>query len=136
MAAPSHDRNLRALSKTISTSLLFGHVRAAGPGASVHQYNCHPFSKGRYMFMHNGDIARFNKVRRGLLSKLRDELFENISGTTDSELLFHLILNELPDCHTPQDPCKLQAAVVQAIRHVIQANRGGGGDPLGDMHDL
>ena len=46
VAAPSHDRNLRALSKTISSSLLFGHVRAAGPGASVHQYNCHPFFMG------------------------------------------------------------------------------------------
>lgn len=124
MAAPSHDRNLRALSKTISTSLLFGHVRAAGPGASVHQYNCHPFSKGRYMFMHNGDISRFSKIRRGLLGKLRDELFESISGTTDSELLFHLILNELPDSHTPQDPAVLQAAVMQALRYVIKANQG------------
>ena len=124
VAAPSHDRNLRALSKSISSSLLFGHVRAAGPGASVHQYNCHPFNKGRYMFMHNGDISRFSKIRRGLLGKLRDELFENISGTTDSELLFHLILNELPDWHTPQDPATLQAAVTTAMSQVIQANRG------------
>ena len=61
VAAPSHDRNLRALSKTISSSLLFGHVRAAGPGASVHQYNCHPFFMGRYMFMHNGDITDFSR---------------------------------------------------------------------------
>jgi glutamine amidotransferase len=124
VAAPSHDRTLRALSKTISSSLLFGHVRAAGPGASVHQYNCHPFSKGRYMFMHNGDISGFSKIRRGLLGKLRDELFDNISGTTDSELLFHLILNELPDSHTAQDPVALQAAVMQAICYVIKANRG------------
>ena len=34
-AAPSHDRNLRSLAKMIETGLLFGHVRAAGPGASV-----------------------------------------------------------------------------------------------------
>ena len=68
VAAPSHDRNLRSLSKTISTSLLFGHVRAAGPGASVHQYNCHPFRKGRYMFMHNGEVVGFKSIRRGLLN--------------------------------------------------------------------
>lgn len=36
-AAPSHDRNLRSLAKMIETGLLFGHVRAAGPGASVHE---------------------------------------------------------------------------------------------------
>jgi predicted glutamine amidotransferase len=124
VAAPSHDRNLRALSKTISSSLLFGHVRAAGPGASVHQYNCHPFFKGRYMFMHNGDITDFSKVRRGLQHQLRDDLFDHMSGTTDSELLFLLILNRLPDCHTQQDPATLQQAVLDAFCAVIQANRG------------
>ena len=124
VAAPSHDRNLRALSKTISSSLLFGHVRAAGPGASVHQYNCHPFFMGRYMFMHNGDITDFSKVRRGLQRELRDDLFDHMSGTTDSELLFLLILNRLPDCHTQQDPATLQQAVLDAFCAVIKANRG------------
>ena len=57
VAAPTHDRNLRSLSKNVETSLLFGHVRAAGPGASVHEYNCHPFACGRYMFMHNGEAS-------------------------------------------------------------------------------
>ncbi|EEH56790.1 uncharacterized protein MICPUCDRAFT_57720 [Micromonas pusilla CCMP1545] len=124
VAAPSHDRNLRSLSKTISTSLLFGHVRAAGPGASVHQYNCHPFRKGRYMFMHNGEVVGFKSIRRGLLNKLRDELFEDISGTTDSELLFNLILNELPDVQTRQDTVTLQRAVLKGICAIISACKG------------
>lgn len=124
VAAPSHDRNLRALSKSISSSLLFGHVRAAGPGASVHQYNCHPFFKGRYMFMHNGDVSGFSKIRRGLQADLRDDLFDHMSGTTDSELLFLLILNQLPDCHTQQDPTTLQQAVLKAFCRVIRANKG------------
>lgn len=124
VAAPSHDRNLRALSKAISSSLLFGHVRAAGPGASVHQYNCHPFSMGRYMFMHNGDITDFSKIRRGLQHLLRDDLFDHMSGTTDSELLFLLILNGLPDVHTQVDPSSLQNAVLDAFCHIIKANAG------------
>ena len=36
-AAPSHDRNLRSLAKMLETGLFFGPVRAAGPGASVHE---------------------------------------------------------------------------------------------------
>jgi glutamine amidotransferase len=56
-SAPTHDRNLRSLTKMLETTLLFGHVRAAGPGASVHQFNCHPFQAGRFLFMHNGEIA-------------------------------------------------------------------------------
>ena len=74
--------------------------------------------------MHNGDITDFSKVRRGLQHQLRDDLFDHMSGTTDPELLFLLILNRLPDCHTQQDPATLQQAVLDALCAVIQANRG------------
>ena len=124
VAAPSHDRNLRSLSKSLNASLLFGHVRAAGPGASVHQYNCHPFVRGRYMFMHNGDVADFKSIRRALLSHLRDDLFDQMSGTTDSELLFSLILNELPDVYERYDAKVLEKAVFKAICIIIKANKG------------
>ena len=124
VCAPSHDRNLRSLSKSLNASLLFGHVRAAGPGASVHQYNCHPFVRGRYMFMHNGDVANFKAIRRGLLAHLRDELFDQMSGTTDSELLFSLILNELPNVYEQMEPKTLEKAVFKAICIIIKANKG------------
>ena len=65
--APNHDRNLRRISRAIESSLIFGHVRAAGHMASVHEYNCHPYSKGRYLFMHNGEVAMFSSIRRKLL---------------------------------------------------------------------
>ncbi|OUS46918.1 nucleophile aminohydrolase [Ostreococcus tauri] len=124
VAAPSHDRNLRSLSKSLNASLLFGHVRAAGPGASVHQYNCHPFVRGRYMFMHNGDVSDFKSIRRGLLAHLRDDLFDQISGTTDSELVFSLILNELPNVYDKVEPKALEKAVFKAICIIIKANKG------------
>ena len=38
--------------------------------------------------MHNGEVHGFKKIRRSLLATLRDDLFEHISGTTDSEVLF------------------------------------------------
>ena len=124
IAAPSHDRNLRSLSKAISTSLLFGHVRAAGPGASVHEYNCHPFYNGRYMFMHNGEIYGFKKIRRSLLATLRDDLFEHISGTTDSEVLFALVLNQLPDTSSAQTHEMMENAVRETICLIIRASGG------------
>lgn len=124
IAAPSHDRNLRSLSKAISTSLLFGHVRAAGPGASVHEYNCHPFYNGRYMFMHNGEVHGFKKIRRSLLATLRDDLFEHISGTTDSEVLFALVLNQLPDTNSSQSHEMMERAVREAMCLIIRASGG------------
>jgi predicted glutamine amidotransferase len=44
--------------------------------------------------MHNGNVHGFTKIRRALLERLRDCLFEWLSGTTDSELLFALFLNQ------------------------------------------
>jgi len=126
-SAPLHDRNLRSLAKMVETGLLFGHVRAAGPGASVHQYNCHPFTCGRYLFMHNGDVANFRAVRRSLLTRLRDGLFDWVSGTTVSELLFALFLNALPDAvslaqrHSPE---VLAAALRDTIQLVVEASGG------------
>ena len=90
------------------------------------QYNCHPFTCGRYLFMHNGNVANFQKLRRALLERLRDCLFEWLSGTTDSELLFALFLNQLPDVVTLQPPEVLAAALKATIRLVVEA---AGGEP-------
>jgi predicted glutamine amidotransferase len=124
VSQPLHDRNLRRLSKNVETSLLFGHVRAAGPGAAVHEYNTHPFCMGRYLFMHNGGLARFQRTRRKLLSYLRDDLFDLISGTTDSELLFALILNSLPDICSLQPANAVLDAVRKAFELVVNETEG------------
>jgi len=39
-------------------------------------HSCHPFYMGRYMFMHNGMIGDFHKVRRKLLTKLGRRAFD------------------------------------------------------------
>jgi hypothetical protein len=75
---------------------------------------------------HNGDIARFSKIRRKLLARLRDSLFDWMSGTTDSELLFALFLNALPDAVTLQPPHVLAAALKETMRLVVEAS---GGEP-------
>jgi predicted glutamine amidotransferase len=42
--------------------------------------------------MHNGFIDEFHRLKRDLLLAVAPELFPEIEGTTDSELLFHLAL--------------------------------------------
>ena len=58
----------------------------------VQQTNCHPFRYGNWLFVHNGVIADFEKIRRELLLAVAPELFADIRGSTDSEVLFHLAL--------------------------------------------
>ena len=85
------DRNLRALSAEISSPLFLAHVRAA-TGTPVQETNCHPFAHGRWMFVHNGYVAGFDRLRRDMLLAVRPDLFGGVLGTTDSELMFHLAL--------------------------------------------
>ena len=83
------DANLRELSAQIRSPLFLAHVRAA-TGTPVQQTNCHPFRHGRWLFVHNGYIGEFWRLRRELLLAVDPVLFRGIEGSTDSEVMFHL----------------------------------------------
>ncbi len=87
-----NDDNLRDLAAHIRSRLFFAHVRSATAGLAVQQSNCHPFRCGRWLFMHNGKIQDFQRIRRELLLAVAPELFGGIQGTTDSEVMFYLAL--------------------------------------------
>jgi predicted glutamine amidotransferase len=86
-----NDRNLRELAGHITSPLVFAHIRAS-TGSPVQQTNCHPFRHGRWLWMHNGFVDGFQSVKRDLALAIDPELYPEIEGTTDSELLFHLAL--------------------------------------------
>ncbi len=107
-----NDQNLREIASAVTTPLFFSHVRAAA-GPPIQQTNCHPFRHENWLFMHNGLVANFGRVKRDLTFAVDPALYPLIHGTTDSEVLFHLALTYgLRD-----DPI---AAVERAIRKVEQ----------------
>jgi predicted glutamine amidotransferase len=59
------DANLRELAAHVRSPLFFAHIRASS-GTAVQQTNCHPFRRGRWLFMHNGLIHDFHRVTLGL----------------------------------------------------------------------
>lgn len=85
------DENLRELATEVASPLFLAHVRA-GTGAPVQETNCHPFRHDRWLFVHNGYVGGFETVGRDLLFAVRPDLYTNIKGSTDSEILFHLAL--------------------------------------------
>src|SRR5271169_3391847 len=85
------DENLLELAAEIRSPLFLAHVRA-GTGTPVQQTNCHPFRWRNWLFVHNGYVADYERLRRELLLAVHHDLFTNIEGSTDSELLFHLAL--------------------------------------------
>ena len=84
-----NDRNLRELAAHVRSPLFFGHIRAS-TGTAVQETNTHPFRHGRWLFMHNGLVRDFAKVRREYLLTIDPELIPSIEGSADSELLFYL----------------------------------------------
>jgi glutamine amidotransferase len=85
------DSNLRHLAAHIESPLFMVHVRAA-IGSPVQELNCHPFRHGRWLFVHNGYINEFHRLRRDAMLALDPELFADVQGTTDTEVVFHLAL--------------------------------------------
>ncbi|MGY3448576.1 class II glutamine amidotransferase [Bradyrhizobium sp. USDA 4353] len=81
------DENLRYLCRHLHSHLFFAHVRAA-TGTAVTRQNCHPFACGRWLFMHNGFVGSWNRLRRKVEALIPDALYPSRLGTTDSEAVF------------------------------------------------
>ena len=86
-----NDRNLRDLSHHIRSPVVFAHIRASS-GSPIQQTNCHPFRYKRWLWMHNGLVGDFAKVKRDLVLAVDPDLYPFIEGSTDSETLFYLAL--------------------------------------------
>jgi predicted glutamine amidotransferase len=108
------DTNLRELTRVIESDVFFAHVRAS-TGAANLSVNCHPFREQSLLFMHNGQIGGFQRLRRQLLALLSDESFDCITGGTDSELLFQLMITYgLRD--NPEHAIRKTISVVDELR--------------------
>ena len=69
-----NDRNLRELAGHISSPLVFAHIRAS-TGTAVQETNCHPFRHGSRLWMHNGAIREFPRVKRDLAFAVDPSLY-------------------------------------------------------------
>ena len=139
-----NDRNLQNLAYQLSAGLFFAHVRAS-TGTETSRTNCHPFRSGRWLFMHNGSIGGYARIRRQLEALIPDVLYQQRLGTTDSEVFFLLLLangvdedvsaafeatvaqiESVMDGAGIEEPFRITAALsdgktIYALRHAISA---------------
>jgi glutamine amidotransferase len=109
------NRNLREIASHVRSPLFFAHIRAS-TGSAVQQTNCHPFRHGRWMWMHNGAIAEFHRVRRDLALAVDPRLFLDIEGSTDSEMMFFLALTLGLEDDPPAAVARM-AGLVEEVGH-------------------
>ena len=111
------DENLRYLCRHIRSHLYFAHVRAS-TGTPITRPNCHPFACGRWLFMHNGLIGNWSRLRRKVEALIPDDAYGSRIGTTDSEAVFLAILGAGGD----KDPLGATARVLATITDMVSTH--------------
>ena len=86
------DPNLLGLLGQIRSGLFMAHVRSSTSG-EVSYANCHPFAHDDRLFMHNGMISGYRKLRARIEALIDEDLYEFCQGTTDSEALFLIAMS-------------------------------------------
>eukprot|EP00599_Poterioochromonas_sp_BG-1_P016994 CAMPEP_0173167558 /NCGR_PEP_ID=MMETSP1105-20130129/22733_1 /TAXON_ID=2985 /ORGANISM="Ochromonas sp., Strain BG-1" /LENGTH=418 /DNA_ID=CAMNT_0014089119 /DNA_START=349 /DNA_END=1605 /DNA_ORIENTATION=+ len=123
------NQNLQNIGDHVTSNLIFAHIRAASSGhdpfekISVNHENCHPFSYGKFTFMHNGGIPKFSKIKLKLLNLLSETFFQEVKGSTDSEHMFALFLTILYSKYPPSAdgltiPCTVED-IIDSLNQMI-----------------
>jgi predicted glutamine amidotransferase len=117
-----NDRNLQYIAPKIISDCLFAHVRAA-TSSPVNELNCHPFHAGQFLFMHNGDIEGFHKIKRAMVQHLPDNIYSNIEGLTDSEHLFAIFQHQLEKQTEGDIATRMENAMEETIVYVEEIKK-------------
>ncbi|MBV8887777.1 MAG: ergothioneine biosynthesis protein EgtC [Chroococcidiopsidaceae cyanobacterium CP_BM_RX_35] len=91
-----NDTNLPSLGRYVESGCILGYVRSATIGQSIDLSNCQPFKHQRLLCIHNGRIEKFRQtLYRPIRDRLSDVAYQSIEGSTDSEHIFALLLDEI-----------------------------------------
>jgi glutamine amidotransferase len=110
------DENLISICAQVRSRLFFAHVRAS-TGTATSRANCHPFSHGANLFMHNGQIGGYQAVRRQVEALIPDPVYPARHGTTDSEAIFLAAIAR----GAANDAIRAFTEVLSAIRGITKA---------------
>jgi predicted glutamine amidotransferase len=112
------DQNNEKMIKNINSNIIMGHIRniyhenmtSAQICNEIKIENVQPFQYNEYLFMHHGDIfleynnelnnyqlkhndKEFKIVKKNIMNHISPQFKKQIYGTTDSEILFFLLLS-------------------------------------------
>src|SRR4051795_4805885 len=117
---PLFDRNLRNLAAKLAPTCMIAHVRGVtySEREMVSETNLHPFRfhDAAVVLAHNGHLREFGRMRYDLVEHIRPDLVRNISGTTDSEWIYALVLSQLDDPYGVPETRELADATANALR--------------------
>jgi glutamine amidotransferase len=108
------DRSFRSVAEVVHTGALLAAVRSATPPSPIVDTGNAPFTVGPWLFSLNGFVRSFRgPVGEGLRRRVSEERAVAIDGTSDSEVLFALVLDSLDAGATPEQA--LARATAEAV---------------------
>jgi predicted glutamine amidotransferase len=129
-ALPVFDRNLKYLASKIAANCILGHIRgvALDSSATISDYNVHPFwyPGAKLALAHNGDLYRFDEMRDDLRLHIHPRVARHISGSTDSEWIYAVLLSQLPDPEAYSSGDEIRRAIDRTLGIVAQVREAHG----------
>lgn len=123
------DRNLESICKTYKATSVLAHIRGVSLNTTsqVNRSNIHPFldSHETISFAHNGFLHHLDEMKKSLMKYIKNQYFNEIHGTTDSEWIRALVFSQLhssDDYHNIDALCdaiKKSVKILKKIRKKI-----------------
>ena len=113
------DETFDSIAGLVRSGAVLASVRAASPGMPVEESANAPFTEGPWLFSHNGFVPGFSStVGRALRAELSTRRADTTPATTDSQLLFALVVDRLEDGASPVDAL---VSVVELVEDLVPA---------------
>lgn len=124
------DAGFVRISQMITSSVVIAHIRRATVG-QVGICNTHPFQLGPWLFAHNGTVEGFSQLRPFFIEEIDSDLLPHLTGNTDSEHCFLLLLTELErmGCLIEPTASQLCEALEETLRRIDDWSRILGTEP-------
>lgn len=117
-----NDTNLPDLCQYVRSPAALAYIRSATPGQPVDFNNCQPFRFGQLLFVHNGFIENFREtLYRPIRNRLCDQAYQQIHGTTDSEHIFALLIDQF-ETHPGIDLVDALTVTLKTVSHLARVH--------------
>ncbi len=137
-ALPNYDRNLQSMSRKLAPTCLLAHVRGVTWASDdvVSELNLHPFAfpGAGFVMAHNGHLRDFHAMRYDLVEHLPKSVSRHISGTTDSEWIYALLLAQLGDRAAEPAAADLVEATIAVLQILRDARARHGIDTCSPLN--
>lgn len=126
---PFYDQNLKHLSLKTSATCLLAHVRGTvlSTNSVLSEQNVHPFMYDgfQYALAHNGQLSRIEDMKYDLIAKMKPDIAMQIKGTTDTELVYALLMSQLDNPFISYPLEEMMTKVIDTIKiiHEVRASK-------------